>query len=147
MMSRSDPLAPPPEFLRELEGGPEFEGSPSTPKTTTRTPPPPATLSPKRRPGIAATPPGPPQPLMVLLGTPVVLHLRSGESMRGRRPKMGADRQRADQVFPSGAQGTITLDGRPTRRVSFPLEVHRSWHSVADADMRMGGHEAKGGTA
>jgi sRNA-binding regulator protein Hfq len=47
-----------------------------------------ATLPPQRRPGIAATPPGPPQPLIALIGAPVVLHLRYGELMRGTLIKM-----------------------------------------------------------
>jgi sRNA-binding regulator protein Hfq len=48
-------------------------------------PPAPATTSPppQRYPGISATPPGPVQPLIALLGTPVVLHLRYGELVRG----------------------------------------------------------------
>jgi hypothetical protein len=87
-MSRSDPLTPPPEFLAGLDRGPQFEGSPAIPKTTTRPPAPIATLPRTRQPGIAATPPGPPQPLMVLLGTPVVLHLRHGEMMRGTLVKL-----------------------------------------------------------
>jgi hypothetical protein len=47
-----------------------------------------ASHPPQRRPGIAATLPGPPQPLMALLGTPVVLHLRYGELVRGTLVKL-----------------------------------------------------------
>jgi hypothetical protein len=38
---------------------------------------------PRRRPGIAATPPGPVQPLIGLIGAPIVCHLRYGELVRG----------------------------------------------------------------
>jgi hypothetical protein len=45
--------------------------------------PPAAAHPPRRRPGVAATPSGPPQPLMALVGMPVVLHMRYGELVCG----------------------------------------------------------------
>jgi hypothetical protein len=77
-MSRTDPLIPPPEFLVGLDPGPDGarprqEGQPATPKPQARAAAAAATLPPKRRPEIAATLPGPPQALVALLGTPVVL--------------------------------------------------------------------------
>jgi hypothetical protein len=78
-MSIRDSLRPPKEFLAAIDRGP----APGIAKLPVKIPVPASSLPPRKQPGIAATPPGPVQPLIALIGTLVVLHMRYGELVRG----------------------------------------------------------------